>query len=301
MHGRTFPRFSLSALALLAVLAAGCAQDAPPSPVEPASLPDGTAFNPSATGVITGHVRWTGPLPYVLPIQVRSSILPVDLLKQQRDRPNPNAPVINPKTRGVAGAVVFLRGVDARAAGPWHHGPARVQLRDLSLHVLQDAVDSHVGFVRLGDRIEAVSRDLVFHSLHLGGAAFFTIPFPGPNEPATRPLDRPGLIELTSAAGYPWMRAYLFVAEHPYYARTDAAGRFVLEHVPAGRYEAACWLPNWVEERHDREPETGIVSRVFFRLPVEQGKGVIVGKQQAPAVDFTLSEQAFHMAPPDGR
>jgi hypothetical protein len=109
----------------------------------------------------------------------------------------------------------------------------------------------------------------------------------------TRPLDRPGLVELTSGAGYPWMRAYLFVAEHPYYTRTDAAGRFVLKWVPPGRYEVVCWMPSWIEERHDREPETGIVSRVYFRAPVEQGKGVGLAARQAGNVDFIVSEDGF--------
>jgi hypothetical protein len=293
MHGRTFPHPLAWGLVGLVILAAACGQPSSPQSLDSPPAPPTAALDSSAAGTVTGHVRWDGPLPKVAPMPVRSGILPVDVLKQQRQRPNPNAPVIDPHTRGVAGAVVFLRGAGVHAAPPWPHAHVRVELRNLEMHVLQDGVDSHVGLVRLGDAIEAVSRDHVFHSLHLGGADFFTIPLPDPDDLVTRPLDRPGLIELTSAAGYPWMRAYLFVAEHPYYTRTDAAGRFVLEQVPAGRYEVVCWMPSWIEQRHDREPETGIVSRVFFRPPLEKGKGVAVGKRQTTPVEFILDRDSF--------
>jgi plastocyanin len=40
---------------------------------------------------------------------------------------------------------------------------------------------------------------------------------------------------------HPWMRAYVAVSAHPYFAVTGADGRFVLRDVPAGNYLVASW------------------------------------------------------------
>jgi hypothetical protein len=75
---------------------------------------------------------------------------------------------------------------------------------------------------------------------------------------------------LSSAAGFVAQRAYLFVTDHRFYARTDAAGKFAIEQVPPGDYELVCWLPNWRVKRWEREPEMGVVHRLFFEDGVEQ-------------------------------
>jgi hypothetical protein len=208
-------------------------------------------------------------------------------------RENPNAPAIDPPNRGVAGAVVFLRGVPADRARPWDHAAVRVEQRDRRLHILQGEAASRVGFVRTGDEVEMVSRDPLFHALHAGGVAFFSLTFPDPDQPRSRRLTSRGLVELTSAAGYYWMRGYLFVDDHPYYTRTDAQGRFRLDRVPPGRYELVCWHPSWLEARHDRDPETSLVIRVAFRPPVERRQQVEVPRQGNVAADFSLSTGDF--------
>ena len=50
--------------------------------------------------------------------------------------------------------------------------------------------------------------------------------------------DKEGPIELRCDF-HPWMRAYLFVMEHPYFAVTDAQGRFTIKGLPAGSYTLA--------------------------------------------------------------
>jgi hypothetical protein len=251
-------------------------------------------FDPTTAGTITGRVAWAGPLPKVPPFEIRALIQPGDKQGQPRlIRENPNAPAVDPATRGVAGAVVFLRGVRAEKARPWDLPPVRVEQRDRRLHVLQGDTDSRVGFVRTGDEVEMVSREARFHSLHAGGDAFFTLTFPDPDRPRRRRLTSPGLVELTSAANYYWMRGYLFVADHPYYARTDAQGRFRLERVPPGRYEVVCWHPSWLEQGHDRDPETSLVFRLRFCPPVERERRVELGPRGEAVAELSLSAADF--------
>ena len=40
---------------------------------------------------------------------------------------------------------------------------------------------------------------------------------------------------------HPWMRAWVVVAEHPFYAVTNDQGNFVLDNVPPGAYTLQLW------------------------------------------------------------
>jgi hypothetical protein len=40
---------------------------------------------------------------------------------------------------------------------------------------------------------------------------------------------------------HPWMQGWLGVLDHPYFAVTDAEGRFTLRDVPPGDYTLAVW------------------------------------------------------------
>lgn len=252
-------------------------------------------FDPATACTLRGQVTWDGEILVVPPFEVWSIPLAEDGSREKHTAPNPNAPAVDPHTRGVANAVVFLRGVDSGHARPWDHPPVRVEMRDRQFHVLQGDRDTRVGFVRRGDRVEMVSRDPVFHAVHADGAAYFTLAFPDPDSPCGRQLNERDVVELSSAAGRYAMRAYLFVDDQPYYTRTDAAGRFVLENVPPGRYEVVCWLPNWVMERYEHDPETAVISRLYFRPPIVLTQPVAVTGRPAdspPALHFTVSSGA---------
>ena len=89
------------------------------------------------------------------------------------------------------------------------------------------------------------------------------------------------------------MRTYLFVDEHPYYARTDGEGRFLLAQVPPGEYEVICWMPSWIKARHDRDPETGVILRLFFKPPVDSIQKVRLGAGEIGEVKFAVSAADF--------
>jgi hypothetical protein len=278
----------------LLLAAAGCDRDVP-AQTEPPDRPTelAAAFDPASCGTLEGQVTWEGEPPGVPSFQIRmlSPVEEYKVLKLYRD--NPNAPVIDSRHHGVGSAVVFLRGVDPKRSRPWDLAPVRVEQHDYGFQVHQGDAASHYGFVRRGDAVTMVSTDPFFHSLHAGGASYFTLTFPDPNRPRCRALNRSGIVELSSGAGYYWMRAYLFVDDHPYYARTDAEGRFVLPLVPAGQYEAVCWMPSWHEDRHDREPETGMIFRWVFRAPVESKQPVTINAGKRQTLRFALNTAAF--------
>ncbi len=241
-------------------------------------LPIGSALG---TGV-TGRVAWSGDIPAVPPI--RGLITTKDGL-QWGEVPNHFAPRIDPERKGVADAVVFLR---AGADTGWKTWPLVVEQSDHTVRVRQRDRVGRIGFVRVGSEIEMVSRDDEYHSLRARGAAFFTLPFPAPNKPIKRKLDTPGHVEFTSAAGYFWSAADVFVCEHGFYTTTDADGRFTLDAVPPGEYEVVAWLRNWELLSRDRDPETGKIVRLHFAEPFQQMRKATVGGGKLSEVSFAF-------------
>jgi hypothetical protein len=208
--------------------------------------------------------------------------------------PNPHAPLIDPQTHGVGNAVVFLRGVDRRRSRPWDLPPVRVELGEYRLQVRQGEYTSPFGFVRRGSSIDMMSTRPIFHTLHAEGAAFFTLAFPDPDQTRTRRLERQGIVALSSGAGYFWMRAFVFVDDHPYYARTDHSGHFTLPSVPPGEYDLVCWMPNWHEAGHERDPETCLITRLAFQPPVEEIQRIKVDGGSVPdPIHFRIGPEAF--------
>lgn len=282
------PRHLLCLFVCAAALAGGCgteppaaANSAPPAPAAP------TTFDPSGCGSITGAVTWTGPLPTVAPV-VALTVRPDRTGLDTKLVPLGNAPRIDHFARGVGGAVVYLREIEIARAKPWDLPPVEVEFRDSQLLVKQGDRTGRTGFVKRGAQITARSTEPMFHSLRARGAAFFALPFPDPNSPLTRTLDTCGRVELTSAAGCYWQAADIFVCDHPYYAVSDADGRFTFAHVPPGRYDLVAWHPNWEITHTDRNPETGIPSRLYFAAPLESARHVIVTRGHTALANLTL-------------
>jgi len=289
MQGSATRAVGLVTMLLTTVIGCGDGQSPVLSTEDSVPSTGGQRFDASSAGTITGRVLWTGPVPSVPPLIEQPNMAGPVFDKEKTLWPNPNAPLINADSHAVQGAVIFLRGVDAGRSRPWDLPPVRIVQQGQQFHVRQGDDDGKVGFVRRGDAVEMVSADTVFHSLHAGGAAYFTLAFPDPDKPRRRRLDNKGVVELSSAAGRFWMHGYLFVDEHPYYTRTAADGRFQLTDVPPGRYEVVCWLPDWREERHERDPETSLVTRLYFREPWETVRPVEVQAKGRAMVEFKVS------------
>lgn len=50
-----------------------------------------------------------------------------------------------------------------------------------------------------------------------------------------------------------WMSAYCWVLEHPFFATTDASGKFEIKGLPAGKYKFAIWHEKYGEAEFDVE------------------------------------------------
>ena len=144
------------ALALLA----GCGPDAQPAsthPEPPATA--GPAFDASRCGRVAGRIVAGADL--VVPVSnnfIYGSLRPdrtFDIITVD----NPHNPKINPAGRGLAEAVVFLRGVPPAAAKAWDLPPVEADVGDNQIVIRQGGPEPRrAGFVRRGASVAMQSR-----------------------------------------------------------------------------------------------------------------------------------------------
>ena len=129
----------------------------------------------------------------------------------------------------------------------------------------------HVLLVPAGVEFEVLNSDPLLHSFHTIGAHNKELNIIQTKTKRRRlPLTfpEPDTIEVVCDV-HSWMKAWIIVTEHPYYALTDADGQFRLENVPEGTYRIKAW--------HE---ELGT-------LPVQE---VMVTTNQDANVDFEFSQ-----------
>ncbi len=296
-EGTPVPRI-LAIPCCLLLLVSGCGR-APvlldiPSQRDAGSSDIGRHFDPRSTGNIRGQVTWENEPPIVRPFRA-----PVSPLSEQeargprRDWANPNVPVIDFKSKGVGGAVVFLRGIDPKRGRPWDHPPVRVEIKEYQFNVRQGQMDGHAAFVQRGAAVEFQSSQPGFQSIQARGDAFFALPLPEPGIAQKRELTRSGLVELMSGCGHFWMRGYLFVAEHPYFTRTNPDGSFTLSNVPPGDYQIVCWMSNWRPSGREIDADTWEISKLTYQPPIEKSQPIRVRSGNTLPTWFHLNEADF--------
>jgi len=275
------------AMALAVFLSAtGCGPSTPSVAPAPSVSPElGRDFDPAQTGTLRGTVVWRGVIPEVPPLLVNLPGIPT------KAEPNPNQPRIDPESRGVAGALVYVQSVDLARSRPWDHGPVQVAVKDGKIDVFQDGKPVTIGLVRQAEVVDWSNQDDAFFSLRARGAAFFSIPFVKSGS-TSRALAELGHVEVSAGSGQFWLRKHLFASPHPYVCVTDATGAFAMPHVPAGEYEVRCWLPNWQVESLDADPETRILVRATFGKALESAT-----KAQVASAETTVLSLSFEAAP----
>jgi hypothetical protein len=100
----------------------------------------------------------------------------------------------------------------------------------------------HVQIVQVGTDMDFSNADPVFHNLHafLDKSTIYNVSLPKGGRKIRRPLSESGMVRV-DCDSHPWMRAWIFVAQSPYYALTGPDGRFVIKDIPPGSYTLKAW------------------------------------------------------------
>ena len=141
--------------------------------------------------------------------------------------------VLGPK-RGVQNAVVWIENAPAGAKWPAQNGKAEMDQKGC-------VFVPRVLVVPVGGTVEFLNSDRLLHNLH-------SVSKENPEFNRTQPRNRtipitftkPEVVTITCDL-HSWMKSWVVVAEHPFYAVTDAAGGYRIANVPPGKYRVRMW------------------------------------------------------------
>ncbi|MFO0864941.1 MAG: carboxypeptidase-like regulatory domain-containing protein [Gemmataceae bacterium] len=171
------------------------------------------------------------------------------------------------KSGGVAHAIVWLEGLTPRNR---LKGEDTRRVQPKGLFILQGQAARSVGNpqARRQDRGRQPRRTL----LRLESPRRQLLPTAAAEakRSSSGALDQSGITELGCGGGFYWLRAYLYVSDHPFAATTDADGSFRMNNVPPGNYRVVAWLPNWHVAGQDLDFREQQTLRVHFASPVEK-------------------------------
>ena len=181
----------------------------------------------ATAGAIKGTVTLKGTAP-----ELKKLAVTIDQYVCGKEK-NPEELVLSPQG-GIRSAVVWLdkppAGASAAALAP-----------TATMDQKECLFAPRVVVVPAGGKIDFLNSDRLLHNLHSTPSA--NPPF-NRTQPKGRtitiPFEKPEIIRVTCDL-HSWMRGWVVVAEHPYYALTDGAGEFELKGLPAGRYTLKVW------------------------------------------------------------
>jgi plastocyanin len=226
----------ITALALVAILAACGGQEAPPSqqaakPPAPApAKPAAAGYQVAAVadgGSIAGSVKAIGNIPAAEKVEITKDNSACGTEK-----------VLEDITVGSGGelshAVVWIE--DIKSGKDWGNGSAG------SVDQVNCRYIPHVQAVAPGATLEVINSDSVLHNIHAysGDETLFNIAQPIQGQKTKKDLMESGPVHLKCDV-HSWMSAWVFVAANPYYAVTGADGSFTLDDVPPGDYTVKVW------------------------------------------------------------
>ncbi|WP_053237638.1 carboxypeptidase regulatory-like domain-containing protein [Sandaracinus amylolyticus] len=281
---------TIVSLLLCAVIATGCSDEEREEAGEGTRATDGRrATTPSPPsyepievvngGTITGSVQWAGERP--APIEIAVPMHAARCGESQR------SPAIEISRRGgVSGTVVWLEGIRRGRALQVPAEPVVVSIADCGFR-------PHVVAVPVGARVAWRNDEPILHNVH---ASFFErarpprswfsegLPEQGASHEVT--IERAGAVRVVDDAGHPWMLGWVHAFEHPYFAVSDAEGRFQLTGIPPGQYVVRVWHEGFLTSG---ATESG---RPVYSAPIVMSRPVTVSTGHDTPVDFEVGVAA---------
>jgi plastocyanin len=137
---------------------------------------------------------------------------------------------------GIANVVVRLAGITKGAALA---SPAAKPTLDQKVCQFRP----HVVMLPAGSALSVINSDGILHNVHTYGEANPPInkAQPGFKKQIELQFDKPEFPIRVECDAHPWMKGWIVVQDHPYYAVTDQSGGFTLSNVPPGDYDLEAW------------------------------------------------------------
>jgi plastocyanin len=116
-----------------------------------------------------------------------------------------------------------------------------------------------------GQEIDIKNQDATLHNVHTfkGNETWFNQAQPKGSPEISKELEDTKLIKFTCDV-HPWMRGFVVVSSHPFFAVTGKDGTFSIDKVPAGKYDIEAWHPHYGLKKATVEVADGKSAEVTF-------------------------------------
>lgn len=100
-----------------------------------------------------------------------------------------------------------------------------------------------IAAARVGQTVTFVNSDAVFHNVRsvTRENERFNVAMPKKDQRFSKVFKKPEMFFQAKCSVHPWMGAFVAVFDHPFYAVTDASGKFELPGLPVGSYTIEAW------------------------------------------------------------
>jgi plastocyanin len=185
---------------------------------------------PSWGETIKGNVRYVGA-----PVERKKTSVTIDQYVCGKEKESED--LVLSSNNGIRNAVVSLQNIPSGVKREWNLPAAKMDQKQCSFV-------PRVVIVPAGGTVEFLNSDRLLHNVRSTGKE--NPPF-NRAQPHARAISfvfkQPELLRVDCDL-HSWMRGWVVVAEHPFYAVTNEQGEFVLENVPPGKYTLRVWQEN---------------------------------------------------------
>jgi plastocyanin len=181
----------------------------------------------SLAETVKGNVRYAGP-----PLQKKKFPITIDQYVCGKEKEAED--LMLSATNGIQNAVVSLQNPPAGAK-------RETLVSAVKMDQKQCSFVPRIVIVPTGGSVEFLNSDRLLHNVKSAGKE--NPPF-NRAQPHARSISftfkKPEILRVDCDL-HSWMRGWVVIAEHPFYAVTNEQGEFVLENVPPGKYNLQVW------------------------------------------------------------